>query len=66
MINIEDVKIKVKEINAIRGDNTVAHMLEDKLYIAVLQAIVDGVDNPQELAKEALKAYDLEYTRWYA
>lgn len=65
-MTIEQVKMVVKQIEGEMGDNEAAHGDEDRLYVAVLEAIADGSPDAQELAKEALKANKLEYDRWYA
>lgn len=67
-MKVEDVTKgieKLKEIaSGINGDPN-GHMEEDWLRDQVLQAIADGADNPQELAKEVLKTADVKFSRWY-
>ena len=46
------------------NDPEIAHSREDELFQKVLKAIANGVDNPQELAKEALKSTKLDFPRW--
>lgn len=49
------------------GDDEDAHIHEDRLYMALLQAISDGAcDDPAACAREALKAVDIRFYRWYA
>jgi len=47
-------------------DNELAHIKEDALREDVLDAIAAGATNAAELAEEALKSSDLDFTRWYA
>jgi restriction endonuclease Mrr len=64
----EHIKRVIKRIEELakEGDDQAAHELEDSLYIDVLRAIANGAENPSKLAKEALKAHEIDYTRWYA
>jgi hypothetical protein len=63
----EDVEARLVNIEAAKGDNETAHELEDELYVDVLRAIAASeAADPQALAERALKAYDLDFTRWYA
>jgi len=41
------------------------HIFEDKLHQDVLKAIANGAENPEKLAKEALKTFDIKFSRWY-
>jgi len=68
MLNDVHVKNQVAEVKekAIEGDDEVAHILEDKLHIDVLEAIASGSGNAQELAKEALRTREVKFMRWYA
>lgn len=65
-MTVDMVKAAVANIEANKADPEVAHTLEDDLYLMVLMAIADGVDNAQELATEALKASCIEFMRWHA
>ncbi len=51
-------------------DNESAHVMEDKLYLAVLRAIANSDYKTKvemvEAAAEVLKAANLKYRRWYA
>ena len=51
---------------AAMGDSDRAHSAEDALYRDVLQAIADGATNAAELAAEALKTRELDFSRWCA
>ena len=59
---IDEIEVVLKE--GINSD-PIAHASEDMLYQNVLHAIADGVANPKELAKEALKVAKLKFSRWY-
>jgi len=64
---IYGIKKWIKEIKEIGNDDfEVAHQEEDSLMEWALEAIAKGVDNPEELAKEALKVKKLEYDKYYA
>ena len=69
MIVVDDIRGAINEIKVVlkEGINSdpIAHALEDVLYQDVLYAIADGAANPKELAKEALKASKLKFSRWY-
>jgi hypothetical protein len=65
-MTVKDVQRRVAEIDALGNDPESAHGSEDQLYVEVLTAIAEGVSNPGELAAAALKAAELDYTRWYA
>jgi hypothetical protein len=65
-MNVRDITDVLDEISRIRDDDEHAHALEDSLYIRVLKEIAAGSANPAALAAEALKAGDIEFSRWYA
>ena len=65
-MTIDEVKDRVRIIEATRGDDETAHSLEDRLHGEVLRAIADGIDNAQELATEALKTAQIDFCRWCA
>ncbi len=67
----EYVKQKVAEIAALRGDDERAHSREDALFVEVLREIAKGEiagfpdkAEPWELAQEALRTLDIEFSRW--
>jgi hypothetical protein len=47
-------------------DSEKAHRAEKALYLAVLEAIAEGQENPVELAAAALKSRRIEFDRWFA
>lgn len=66
-MTLNDVKTRLFKINETRGDNEVAHTMEDELHQDVLRAIADGTcDDPKACAAEALKSIDIDFARWYA
>lgn len=64
-MKIKEVRERVASIARMQ-DNEGAHIREDRLYVDVLTAIANGVNNPTELSKAALEAKELSFTRWYA
>lgn len=66
MIDLEIVQKNLEAIRKATRDPETAHQLEDSLYKGVLTMIAMGTQNPSQLAKEALKAKDIEFHRWYA
>ena len=71
-MTIDDIRAEVEKIRAMAGspnyDNEEAHCMEDALYKAVLRAIADSddADTMKAMAAEALKASEIEFSRWYA
>lgn len=66
MMTIDEVAARIEKIKERVGDNESAHAEEDELYETVLRSIADGAENAQALAAAAIKAYDIDYQRWYA
>lgn len=71
----EEVRARVEEIRLVgepeaRGgrdsDPERGHALEDELHREVLQAIANGAPNAPELAREALRSWEFDFSRWYA
>lgn len=65
-MTVKEVRRRVKVIETVREDDEAAHGREDRLYVAVLNAIANGAKNGQGLALEALKARDIDFARWCA
>ena len=62
-----DVKTAVKQIKERQGDYEAAHAMEDMLYLEALKAIASGnCDDPQAIAKEAIKTQRLGFARYCA
>lgn len=68
MMGIKTVELKLAEIKKkaelASDDPHVAFTHEVTLWYEVLNAISEGIENPQELAKECLKSLDIEFKRW--
>ena len=62
----DDVRDRVEYIRSIARDDERAHAHEDRLYLEVLQAIAEGHPEASALAREALRAADIEFARWCA
>ncbi len=65
-MDVDEVRERVAEIAKKAGDPEVAHIAEDTLWLAVLQNIAESDCEHAELAREAIKTDDLEFSRWYA
>ena len=64
MITINEIKERVRHIELNTHDNEACHSAEDSLYYSVIEAIASGVDNPEELAQEALRTKHIDFGRW--
>jgi len=62
----EQVMARVREIARCANDPEMAHVKLDELLKDVLRQIASGCPDPAGLAREALKADDLPFDRWYA
>lgn len=65
-MTIDEVRERVEEIKAIRGDDEAAHGREDELWEDVLSFISGTAGLPAVLAVEALKTRDIAFARWCA
>ena len=66
-MTLKECRERVAEIEMIRDDDELAHVMEDELHCAVLEAIRDGeADDPGELASAALRTKAIKFGRWYA
>jgi hypothetical protein len=65
-MTVADVLREVEEIRRIQSDDERAHARADRLWRAVLEAIVSGDDKPAALAAAALKVDELDFARWCA
>lgn len=52
------------EVN--QDDFEAAHSMEDRLHRAVLEAIIEGAENPKELAAKALESRKIRFERYFA
>jgi hypothetical protein len=61
------IKGRVRDIEAMSGDDEAAHSKEDSLWEAVLQAIANGeTADPAACAKAALETKSIRFERWRA
>ncbi len=65
-MTVDEVKERVRQIDASKGDDEGAHSMEDTLRADVLKAIADGAPNAAALAAEALKTMNIDFARWCA
>lgn len=66
-MNVEEIKARIREIEAAKEDNETAHVMESDLRHDVLRAIADGTAlDPSRCAEEALKTDDVKFERWFA
>ncbi|WP_297952990.1 hypothetical protein [uncultured Lactobacillus sp.] len=64
---VNEVKKWVDSIKDSRSDFEAAHVLEDELYLKILRGIADGTcEDPQQVAKEAIKTQDINFPRYCA
>lgn len=61
-----DVRGELKAIEAARGDDERAHVLEDELYHRVLGWTAEGVADARKLARLALESQQIDFARWCA
>ena len=66
MITLEEIQTQLKYLEDGKKDPEVAHSQRDYLWECVLEAIVEGAENPKELAEEALKSEEIDFPRWCA
>lgn len=55
-----NIDLAVKTIEAMKDDDEIAHHMEKRLWEAVLKA------TDSDMAREALKSRDIEFSRWFA
>lgn len=67
MRTVKEVKAAVRSIKACERDYEAAHAREDELYREVLKSIAKGTcRDPSALAREALKAWELDFPGYCA
>lgn len=66
MIDLKWVQDQLRLIEATAYDDESAHGHEDEMYVSVLEAVAAGHPQSALLAAEALKAYEMDFCRWYA
>ena len=66
-MTVAEVKERLREIAAKRGDDENAHGMEDELHQDVLRAVAEGrCSDAAGCAAEALKSLDIDFARWCA
>lgn len=61
-LTVDDVRNAVAQISENSGDDEMAHIKEDNLHRAVLGAIANGAPNAADLAREALKTEEIQFS----
>lgn len=64
MITIEEIEKAIETMKV--DDPEKAHSTEDWIYHEVLLAIIEGAENPKELANAALRTDEIDFPRWCA
>lgn len=66
-MDIEECKMRVRDISARACDDESAHILEDSLYADFVRYVAEKSSGElAEMAKEILKTGDIKFSRWYA
>jgi hypothetical protein len=67
-MTVDEVLARVARIEAMKGDDEIAHGEEDTLPQDVLSAIAERrcVGAPADLAAAALKTLEIKFARWCA
>lgn len=64
-MDIEQVKMRLRSIEALKFNDEDAHIEEDRLYLDLLTSIANGkCDDPRNCAAEAIKSKDISFTRY--
>ena len=66
ILDLMGVVNALAEINQEKGDDYLAHTLQDELFCQVLGAIAAGAPEAAQMAKAALRVLDIPFTRYYA
>lgn len=69
-MEIEEIKKRVQEVNEYKGDDEVAHSLEDNLFYEFVDSIKNGeYETIEELiiaSEEVMKVREIDFARWHA
>ena len=66
-MNIDEIKQRVADIDAMKDDPERAHISESALMDDFIKHIADnGPADLAKMAKEVLKAWDIDLPRWFA
>jgi hypothetical protein len=66
LLTCDDVEARLREIEANKHDDEIAHKLEDELYRAVLLSIASGAPKARSLARRTIKVLSINFCRWHA
>ncbi len=58
--------LEVQRIERSKGDEEIAHTMQDELTEALLRQIAMDPEGAQELCREAIKVYDIDFPRYCA
>jgi glutamine synthetase adenylyltransferase len=62
---LEEIRSIVEEKHPVVASED-AHRAQDQLLKEVLEAVANGANDAEGLAKAALLVFDIEFTRWFA
>lgn len=62
----DDALERLARIGDMSGDDEAAHSEEDGFFADVLREVAGGNPYARDLAKIALRSYDIEFARWYS
>ena len=62
----DQIKERIKYIEAIKTDDEVAHGAEDQLYADFISYVASGGEGLAEKAKLILTTQDIKFARWCA
>lgn len=65
-MTVDELNKRIEYLKSIADDDEMAHAVEDEIRTQVLLAIMNGAENPRELAALALTTDDIDFVRWYA
>jgi transcriptional regulator of met regulon len=65
-VSPEEATHRVLHIDAAKGDNEIAHAMEDDLLWDFVRFVAERTDEIGDTAKAVMAARDLDYDRWYA
>jgi hypothetical protein len=67
MLDIDEIRARVAEIQCLQHDSESAHWREDSLYADFVNHVASyGPPDLAEMAREVLKTQETYFDRWYA
>ncbi len=67
VLSIDDIQTRVETIRDSADDPTVAHGMEDQLYLDFIHHVFRyGPPSLREMAHEVLKTQEIDFARWFA